>query len=352
MIKSFFKKSIFIVITFTVISFIFSICTSLFQSIIEVNKENTFFLSDKSLKLLVQNIPNLDKSDFKVFQSLNKDILMYKDLSKPIYKGIYFSGDKTPNVPMKNGRFFNRTDFQDNKKVAVIGKEVLKECSDIHGKHYLNTETGQYLVIGIMGYKDKETYLDDSIYLNLNSIFKENELNFSTGSYYIDAGKDTIKTVNKFTTHLKSKYQSANITSFVDDSIESPFMDILRGTANILGLTILIVLCLALNTVSLTTEWIESKQRELAIRKAYGGTDKAISKRIIIEYELIVTTSFILGFILYVISVKLNILGLFNGRIYFLSTIIAFLFCLIVGAITAIIPIKKAMKLEVSSILR
>lgn len=352
MIKISFKKSIFIIITFTVISFIFSLFTSFFQSIYSVNKENTDFLSENALKIRVQDVPTLNKKDFQFFQSLNKNILMYKDLSKPLYKGIYFSGNKTPKVPMKSGRFFTKEDFENDTKLAIVGSEVFTNCTVEDNKHYFDDESGRYLVIGVMGSDDKKTYLDSSVYVNLNSVFQKGEFDYSSGFYYIDCGKESIATFEKFKKYLTSKRLNIVVESFEDDRLKSPFLDLLSGAFSGFVFIALILVCLALNTVSLTTDWIENKEKELAIRKTFGGTDKQISRRILLEYEFIVTSSFILGFILYVIFIKSKIFDIPNMKVYFFSSAITYIFCLIVGRVTAIVPMRKAMKLEVSEILR
>lgn len=314
--------------------------------------ENNEFLTGETINCNVDLIDGLNHKDFLEFKKLNENILMYKEVSREIYKGVYFSGNKSPKVPILEGRYFSKEDFNKNEKLAVVGREKAKICVEKDGKKYFSDDSGEYLVIGVMGYKEKNTTLDYVVHFNLNSIYNNPEVDFSSGNYSIDSGKDTKETVKKFQAIIRKRFPLARITTYKNEEVNSSLGSLLTNAMGANMIIILIVTCISLNTISLTTNWINQKRKELGIRKAYGGTDKQIRRRILIEYEIVITFSFLLGFIISVIAIKAGLIKTFGREIYITSSFIAYLLCIVIGGITAKIPMKKAEKLEVCEIMR
>jgi putative ABC transport system permease protein len=115
---------------------------------------------------------------------------------------------------------------------------------------------------------------------------------------------------------------------------------------------------LFINIINITQFWAKGKQKEIGIRKAFGGTNRNIILRIIFEYQLIS----IFAAILAVLSVfllkhypKVFILieqSNFNRDTYMQSVFFMIIFSVILGTVTALIPVKQVLKMEANDIIR
>lgn len=352
MLRSLLKKSIFIIITFIGISFICSIIFTMTASIVESIDENNGFLTEKSLELNFENVKDLTKEDLQQLKKIDENMLLYKEDSQQVIRGVYCSGNKVPNVKMIQGRYFKEEDFKIDKKLAVVGKNKVKECMNKDGKMYYIDDNDRYEVIGVMGYEDKYTMLDNWIHFNMSGVYSHKEDWSSNGIYSIECGERTKESSDKIKKYIENKFHGSKVeispNKTVSSQVDSLFMGMLRSS----GTAILLILCIALNTVSLTSEWIDNRKKELAIKKAFGATDERIAKVVKLEYVTLITLSFLVGFILSIIALKLGVLGDLGKGIYYVATIVAYLICLLIGIITVRIPIKKAKEVEVSEIMK
>lgn len=101
-------------------------------------------------------------------------------------RGILIKGNmKSPRII--EGRFFNETDFFTDKKMVVIGENMIEYTYTEDGKRYLSLFNDVYEVIGICGY-GINSIIDNIIFYNLDSIQPAD-----WGVYSID-GNSTTKT--------------------------------------------------------------------------------------------------------------------------------------------------------------
>lgn len=111
----------------------------------------------------------------KIYEFLPEQGILYNYLSwDKNQKGILLKNN-IPNVPILNGRFFNKNDIKE--KVAVVGKNIMSGLDD---KKIINVNGENYKVIGVMGV-DYDTRLDDEVWLILN----EENIN-AEGTFILD----------------------------------------------------------------------------------------------------------------------------------------------------------------------
>lgn len=83
-------------------------------------------------------------------------------------RGILVKGNiNSPKI--LDGRFFNETDFFANKKIVVIGENMIEHTYTKNEKRYLSLFNDVYEVIGICGY-GVNSIIDNMIFYNLDSI--------------------------------------------------------------------------------------------------------------------------------------------------------------------------------------
>lgn len=79
------------------------------------------------------------------------------------------------------GRFFSKADYEEKRRVAVIGSEVLADVLEKEGKRYYGYNGKEYEVIG--EFRQTASDLDRMVYINLTSLAGTE---MDNGIYYID----------------------------------------------------------------------------------------------------------------------------------------------------------------------
>lgn len=123
-----------------------------------------------------------------MFESKNIDdyIIFDDSLNNPQLRGILVKGNVNSPKIIK-GRFFNETDFFVDKKIVVIGENMIKYTFQKNDKRYLPLFNDTYEVIGICGY-GSNGIIENIIFYNLDSLCLND-----WGMYSID-GNSTNKT--------------------------------------------------------------------------------------------------------------------------------------------------------------
>lgn len=323
-----------LILIFTVIS--------IFLIIISAYLSESYIIEYLSQGYYSSNVIFFKHNDNEVFDIDNiykneKDILLFKELSiNSDIRGVYYKGE-IEKPQMKEGRFFSEDDFCDEKHYAVIGASFTDNIYEENNIKYFKYNDISYEVIGIMGYK-QESKIDRACFINLNNSLCEQE-----GIYAID-GKNS-NNINSLLEKIQNQY---NITLI---KRERTGIDRFFKTESFNILLIALLLCsLILTTISVSLYWIEKRKKEISILRLVGYSDLRISKVILFRYLLLEHISILLGFfigIIIILSLNYNIISIM-GNVLLLSYFLVILSCLII----VIIPIKKALKLDVNSQLR
>ncbi len=280
-----------------------------------------------------------NKDDFNIdnIYKNQEDIIIFKELSiNNDIRGIYYKGNiEKPN--MKSGRFFEKTDFDEDKHYAVIGLNFTEGILEKDNIQYVIYDGIKYEVIGIMGY-NRESKIDRACFINLDDSLCAKE-----GAFAID-GTSKNK-VNKMLENIQNNY-SINLINREKNGIDRFFK-----TEGFNIILIILVLCvLILTTVSVSLYWVEKRKRKIAILRLVGYNDKRIIKVIFFRYLFLEHISIFIGFLIgniIIISQNYNISSII-WNILILSYVLVNLTCIVI----VITPIRKALKLNINSLLR
>lgn len=324
-----------------ILIFIF-IVISIFSLIISVYLTESYeieYLSQGYYSNNVKYFYCLNKDDFNItnIYKNQEDIIIFKELSiNNDIRGIYYKRSiKKPN--MKSGRFFQETDFDENKHYAVIGSNFTEGLVEQHNIKYVIYDGIKYQVIGTMGY-NRESKIDRACFINLN-----NSLCAKDGAFAIDSTSKN--KVNKMLETIQNRY-SINLIDREKNGIDRFFK---TECFNII-LIILVLCILVLTTVSVSLYWVEKRKRKIAILRLVGYNDKRIIKVIFFRYLFLEHISILIGFLvgnIIIISQNYNISGIIWNILIF-SYVLVNLTCIAI----VITPIRKALKLDINSLLR
>lgn len=364
------KKSLGIFTVFLTISVFITVVIfyliSFQQNIIKSNE----CLSNKFITFDFENVSNITTSTFINTIQNEKNIILYKNfvitdknnLNSLIRgNGIYFNKSYFNSIPIANGRFFELKDSNSDKPMIVLGKNLLDKTITKNNQKYFLYDGISYKVIGILGFKTQSSMYDNLFILNLKSYIK-NSKDFKSvlnSNWKIDS---TNGTQQKLLGHIYNKLKlvdnnmQLNISKSTSDY--NPLQDTINKSKNIIILAIILVIVLFCNIFNITRFWIKSRQKEIGIRKAVGGTNKDIIFSIIIEYQIcsILATSLGMFLVPFIKKYASSLIWVgqsdFNKDTYIQSVLFMIVFSLLLGTITALIPIRQVLKMEANDIIR
>ena len=337
-----FKKSIFLIVIFISVSIFVSSSIYIIQNdYILIDTEKDFISDDVvSIKTKYNGKEAIDINNLKIeddYMIARDDIGTYSGY------GIYFNYEFKNNYNVLKGRFFEKEDFLKGEKLAVIGKGREEEIINKDNDEYILIAGEYYKVIGIIGDKKKKVSYDDNIYVNLDSLIREDN-SYLTGSFNIDSNSKSKKVVEEIKSQIKDLeiYEADNngdIYSYYNEEV----------LPSSIRFIVTILLTLILSTSIVTELWIKSRKKEIGIKRALGATKFRISINIIFDLLKISTISYIIGYLIY-LSFTYFIYG--YPHFYLISMIIVFGIITVSALLVSIVPIIKMNKMEPKEIMR
>jgi hypothetical protein len=167
------------------------------------------YLSSVCGEVVDFNIPRINTGDFMIYKRLSEE---YNE----IVRGIYGTKDVfNYSSYIKEGRFFEQSDYTGKSAVAVIGSSMLDRIYTENGIQYFGYDNQLYEVIGV--FKETDSDLDYTAYLNLTSLI-ENMDNY--GLYYVDAQSSQVieNVLQVMEDHAKEKYSVSRVKYEAKDS--------------------------------------------------------------------------------------------------------------------------------------
>ena len=263
-----------------------------------------------------------------------------------------------------SGRFINKTDVNEKRKVIAIGrlvKEALfKEGVDPIGE-YLTISGVSFKVIGVFNDKSGDRVLN-RVYLPISTaqgVFSSS--NQMTSIYLIFEDADipaSIKVADEARKYLANKHKFAvedRRALNVDNSILDfkMFLDLFRNIRLfiwIIGMGTIIAGIVGVSNIMMIV--VKDRTKEIGVRKALGATPFSVVSLILQESVLITTFAGYIGLVLGVgllemISNTLPDIEFFsNPEINFEVAIGATIILIFAGALAGFVPARKAAKVK------
>lgn len=370
------KKSMGLFSVFFIIIFCFCILSCFIESLKQNFIVNNEFFSDKFVTFQISNTSNTNIASIDFIKAIKDqpgiiigkpESIQYKDGSQISGKSIFFNVKCYSNPPIMEGRFFNPKDFDDGQPTAVVGKGLSSLFVKKNNNKYILFNNVYYRVIGIMGYRNKQSTYDNRFILNLDEVIvndKNFESEIETARWQIDTIKANTKdSLNNIYNEL-NKNGNKKIQIQIDNSSKkyNPLSDALSAYKTIIIIFIIIGLVVFFSIVNVSLFWVYDMKKEVGVRKALGATNFSIITRIIFKYELIALASFLSALICYSILSSLHIIDLINpfastsrglnANLDIISLLAVFIFTIFIGLVTALIPTKQILNMEANDIIR
>ncbi|MGL5479909.1 MAG: ABC transporter permease [Clostridium sp.] len=252
-------------------------------------------------------------------------------VSGPNILGVHFNDKFTKDFSLKEGRFFNKEDFDTYRKVVVVGKDILPFTKESNGYRYVTIGEDDYEVIGVIDGKDKISTSEYILY-NLNPVIKE-EHNIIDNSWVIDSNVINRDEITKRLINIESKSNEGKINIHERGKAleKGDSVYLIAETLGALGLAAIAVLLSLIRAIDL---WIQKLSIEIGVRFCSGGSKGDIIMLLLKKYMVMsFISSIIAGGVLSILS-NLNITNLilfeFNIKVIVVSMILGILMGVII----------------------
>ncbi len=276
------------------------------------------------------------------------------------------------NIEVKSGdgRFLNKIDVENRRKVAVISsdiKKVLFKDQDPLGKYIIADNAIAFQVIGV--YDDSNSFSNNPpayIPFTTAQMLYNKGYGFRSMDFTI-LGLDTKEKNEKFIERLRNQMGKLHnfdpsdrsalyIRNTAEDMLEAEsIFSIITMFIIVIGASSLLAGIVGVANIMLIT--VKERTREIGIRKAIGATPFSVLKLIIIESILITSVAGYIGMIVGIgltelISMLLggavsDGLSVFKDPTVDLTTVIVATIALIIaGVVAGLIPALKATKVS------
>ncbi len=286
--------------------------------------------------------------------------------------GDYPEIDEITKKKLVEGRFLNKTDITDSKKVCVIGEETFKLLFDKNEKAVgedIRINGVFFKVVGI--YKPNNNINIDgenAVFIPFSTFQKAFGSGDRMGWMAISVNKDTPVPIveEEIKKLLKNKYDISptderGIGSFDMSEIFnniSGFTMVLKGFSFFVGIFTLLAGVIAISNILLIT--VKERTKEIGVRRALGATPKIVKRQIVLEAIVLTAFAGLIGF-----AISVGVLTLLDYKfgsgeefpfvdpmVSISQFLISFLLMVSLSVLIGLIPANRAIKIKPIEALR
>lgn len=271
------KRYIRVAITYFMIAVLALLLSGIIQSMMSAQSEFRGAVSGNAIAVEARDYHGDVRSFCQTLMDNEQCMAIYKVFPYANTKAVWFQDPTQENRPILQGAFFTAELLQSDDRYAIVGKNIYQsevEFADETPIIYFDMQP--YTVVGVLGYDNRSSDYDDTIYVNLSSLMA-NDKYVADGEYIIDY---TQKFTSRFdelrTAVLQGQSPEATITQVAMSKYIPSVTNVLEDSA-VVRLLFLSLVMVLFTSFSVTLEWIEKRKKEIAIRKLLGSTTSKIT---------------------------------------------------------------------------
>lgn len=231
----------------------------------------------------------LDKHNVGIILSRTQDEFTIQTVAK--FGSIEMGED------MKLGNYFDTETMNSDEEIALISNRLEGE-----GKikiNSLNLESFEIEPTGVFFDTQRKIIIPYRLFIKH---FYNSDINVSSVTLRINGDpKDLDEAIEDLNIYSKSILDTNTIRTYpymIEDSS-------IQGQA-LISSTVLIIIITIINSISLSALWVESRKKEIALRKVFGAENKDITKIFFGELFVISILSIIFAFTIHLLIVKIT----------------------------------------------
>lgn len=223
----------------------------------------------------------------EAIESQSANYVLYRASGNGIY-GLAAKGN-IPQFDLVSGRNLTTEDFDMHRNVALVSEEIAAQCTSHSDKLWFSNMNVLYEVIGVYRISDNTVIKDAGAVYSLLSNNTTIE-----GTYRLDAGSQTASTLS-----VVNDICSFDILHSPADYTFGGRMKTAMQNQNMpIIVIVLVLLMVALNSVDATANWLDSRRREIYIRRICGGSRGRIHKMLFQNYLAVIAPCYCVGTLL------------------------------------------------------
>lgn len=239
-----------------------------------------------------------------------------------------------------------------DERNIMIGRKLASRLEVGVGDSLTLVKDGAKASFRVKGILDAGDTSDSLIFMNLQvaQAWLEDEGKISYALFNV---QNSLGQVDEFAQKLSQKYPQLSVRPIRKvSSNEGAVLKKIQGLMGLVSIVILLLSTLCVNT-SLTAI-ISERQREFALKKALGASNKSIIKQTLLETLVIALVSSSLGIILGFLVAQVLGQTIFSSSISLRWPVIPITFVLSVAValIAAVIPLRKIMMIQPALVLK
>ena len=238
----------------------------------------------------------------------------------------------------------------EKKNVVLIGKRLQKYVEEENGEKYIGIEGTRYKVLGMVGFKDKDSLWDSRLFMPITSLPDKELDNLESVSFncviYNDKNvvAENMELLKQGFTQKFDNVEIENIGKLETDNVTE---QIVENPDNILLMGILGYLVAVVYAINIVALWMEKRRKEMGVRKAFGYSNLSITKLIMCEMAGLTFLGCIIGLgIQFLLKLFISHILDYDLTIYISNVVISVGIIAITTLLTSIWPIMKIMKIQ------
>lgn len=317
---------------------------------------------------LIGNYPSVE---FKSPEFYHTGIVSYKKQYKTqSIQGVSPDLSILNNIHVLDGRFINKIDINERKKVIVISstqKGIFFKNESCVGK-YICISNRLYLIVGV--YRDEYKSADTPMYIpftTLQSVYNKETVNSfvftvnnaaskAVNDWFIASYRNSMSRIHQFDPADQSALRISDTSE--DFQIINGVLNGVRLFIWIIGISTLLSGIVGVNNITMIS--VRERTREFGIRKTIGATPFSIIKSVMIESVMITLFAGYVGILLSCVILEVintflldgqtsgDSLSLFNTASIDIGIAVSTnILLVVVGVIAGFIPARKAVSVSV-----
>lgn len=261
------------------------------------------------------------------------------------------------NHQVSQGTFFNNSQYNLGKRVAVLGKSVVEELfgqENPIGKK-ITISDQRYLVLGVL--EEKGVFFgvdaDDQVFIPATTSMRHFDMENIQSLWVQSQSSETIESTKKEIEKIILRTLDEEDFSILDTkgllSVISQILGVLTAALGGIAAISLVVGGIGIMNIMLVS--VTERTREIGLRKAVGATPRAILTQFLIEAVFLSFFGGVIGILLGTIG-SVIISRFFTTTITYWSIGLAFGVSALVGIIFGVAPAAKAARLNPIDALR
>ena len=262
----------------------------------------------------------------------------------------WFKKDAVWHYPLSQGRYYTREEILERKNVVLIGKNLQKYVEEENNEKYIGIEGTRYKVLGIVGFKDKDSLWDSRLFMPITSLPDKELENLELGSFScaIYNHKNVVdENIELLEQSFAQRYDNVVIENIGKLETDNAMEQVVTNPDNILLMGILGYLVAVVYAINIVALWMEKRRKEMGVRKAFGYSNLSITKLIMCEMAGLTFLGCIIGLgIQFLLKLFVSRILDYDLTIYISNVVISFGIVAITTLLTSIWPVMKIMKIQ------